>query len=106
MGRGGYRPGAGRPRGTKKKGEEKEPIDNKNKQQNQEEGKFDPLTYALKVINDPDADPELRARLAIAALPFFHSKVQEGKKSKKEESNEKAKTAGSGRFKVSMPPRR
>jgi len=66
--------------------------------------KKDPLTYMLDVINDDMADADLRARMAIAAAPYLHVKPGETPKGKKDEKNDKAKAAGSGRFAPSAPP--
>lgn len=115
MPRGGYRPGAGRPRGAKNKKPAKNNNKNKIETENNTEtensievsGEIEkqaehygitPLEYMLQVINDPKADVDLKARLAIAAAPFVHRKKQEFKMGKKDEQSEKAKKAGSGRF--------
>jgi phage terminase small subunit len=66
--------------------------------------KKDPLTYMIDVINDDMADAEIRARMAIAAAPYLHAKPGETHKGKKDEKNDKAKAAGSGRFAPSAPP--
>ena len=63
---------------------------------------LDSLAYAMKIINDPTADPDLRSRLAIAALPYQHARVDGvGKKQAKEDA---AKSAGGGRFAQGKPP--
>lgn len=64
---------------------------------------LDPLTYMLKVMNDPNEDKEMRARMAIAAAPFVHARKGEGK-GKKDEQEERAKKAGSGKFAPGKSP--
>ena len=64
---------------------------------------IDPLTYMLNIMRDPKADPEIRARMAIAAAPFVHQRVGE-KKGKKDEKADRAKQAGAGKFAPSAPP--
>lgn len=84
MPRGGYRPGAGRP----KKGSpprarpavvakaKPEPIvDDPNRDETLEEARRLPLAYMLDVMNDPRTDAVRRDRMAIAAAPFMHSKI-------------------------------
>ncbi|MFH2018842.1 MAG: hypothetical protein ABII98_02515, partial [bacterium] len=39
---------------------------------------LDPLTYMLKIMNDPNEDKEARARMAIAAAPYCHPRKGEG----------------------------
>ena len=66
--------------------------------------KLDPLTYMLKVMNDPDEEKEMRARMAIASAPFVHARMGDGK-GKKQERADKAGKAGKGRFKPTAPPK-
>jgi hypothetical protein len=106
MARGGYRPGAGRKKGSKTKAG----VDKRNSdgippgvKDAAKAENLDPLTYMLKVMNDPTADSERRDRLAIAAAPFVHARKGEGK-GKKDEREEKARAAGSGRFGTGTPP--
>jgi phage terminase small subunit len=61
-----------------------------------------PLEYMLAVMNDPEAHPEMRARMAVAAAPYVHAKI--GEQGKKEQKNEAAKKLAS-RFGASAPPR-
>lgn len=151
MGRGGYRPGAGRKPGSKKGAEiseetqqirdmlalktkakaklfndllgkiksggkvtisEKKLMDvlavelaaevNGDKQPENPD-KLEPLDYMLSVMNDPMADKDRRDRMAIAAAPFVHPRIAEGK-GKKQEKDEKAKNAGAGKFAPGRPP--
>jgi len=60
---GGYRPGAGRPKGAGAVtvGREAHAADN-------------PLAYLLAVMRDEAAEPSRRDRAAIAVLPYMHAK--------------------------------
>ncbi len=62
-----------------------------------------PLELILKGMNDPNESKETRYRLAIAAAPFVHPRKGEGL-GKKDEKNERAARAGSGKFRSSAPP--
>jgi hypothetical protein len=64
---------------------------------------LDPLAYMLKVMNDPNEDKELRARMAQAAAPYIHPRKGEGQ-GKKDDKADKAKAAGAGKFAPSKPP--
>ena len=69
MARGGYRPGAGRPKGSptiRLTAEAQEAPD--------------PLTYLRSVMADPNADPARRDRAAIALLPYLHPRAEAGGK--------------------------
>jgi putative hemolysin len=62
------------------------------------DGKIEtPLEFMLRIMNDPNEPEEFRARMATSAAPFCHVRKGEGA-GKKEEKNERAKTAGAGRF--------
>ena len=65
--------------------------------------RLEPLDYMLAVMNDQTADKERRDRMAIAAAPFRHARIAEGK-GKKQEKDDKAKTAGAGKFAPGRPP--
>lgn len=88
MASGGYRPGAGRPKGSVQgrhgKGETIPRL------------RLKPLEYMLKVMNNPKADPARRDRMAIAAAPFVHARGIDEDKGKKEQRQEEAKTAQAG----------
>lgn len=107
MASGGYRPGAGRPKGAKNKktvereaGEPKVPADIA---QEAAENNLDPLTYMLRVMNDKKAKKDRRDRMAIAAAPFVHARATEAK-GKKQDREDKAKDAAAGRFASGSPP--
>lgn len=149
MARGGYRPGAGRKKGSAKKqpvkeaalpfvskaeefavfykgmlekaSQGKKPTEAERQQMSklaaeltktyeaggENEGKpieeLLPLDFMLKIMNDPKENKELRARMAVAAAPFVHPRIAEGK-GKKTEKEEKAKQAGGGKFAPGRPP--
>jgi hypothetical protein len=116
MARGGYRPGAGRPKGAKGGSKtKKQPIktpqdavlnDPKTPEDVKEEvksGKKDPLEYMLDVMNDASAEVERRDKMAFWALPFCYAKPAE--KGKKDDKSERAKVAGAGKFAPSAPPK-
>ena len=64
--RGGYRAGAGRPRGSKTARLPAPAIT--------EAGDLSPLDFLLAVMNDPAEPTEVRLRAAGMALPFVHAK--------------------------------
>ena len=60
-------------------------------------GTMKPLDYLLMVINDPNADPDRKDRLAIAAAPYCHPRLTEPVKiGKKDRQEEAAGKAGAG----------
>lgn len=65
MAKGGYRPNAGRPKGSKTV---------KSAGQTAAALRQQPLEYLLGVMNDPSASVELRLRAAGIAAPFMHAK--------------------------------
>lgn len=100
MARGGYRPGAGRPKGS---------VSTKTKTTPSKKSVVSvtcktPLDYMLAVMNDPFVDETRRDRMAIAAAPFVHPK--KGDAGKKEGAAERAQAAGSGKFAASSAPPR
>jgi len=129
MASGGYRIGAGRPRGSKdstprvmaKKGKsrkkltlEEKKVMNKlsaamegratGKAPTATDGKRDPLTYLLDTMNDDSLEPDVRFRAAVAAAPFVHPRAGEGK-GKKEDKADRARAAGAGKFQAGAPPK-
>lgn len=92
MARGGYRAGAGRPRGTpnaKLSKTEEKVIKKSAKLENKT-----PLDYMLAVMNDATADDDRRDKMAIAAAPYVHQRAADQKLGKKEQQLEEAKTVG------------
>ena len=100
MAKGGYRPGAGRPKGAKTKHNKAETVTDINAAAASEN--LTPLEYMLRIMRNPKEDADRRARMAIAAAPFCHARKGEG--SGKEDKANRAKTAGAGRFAASKPP--
>src|SRR5262245_504773 len=83
MARGGYRPGAGRPRLRPSE----KAVEAASKCERT------PLEYMLAVMNDADVDITRRDRMAIAAAPYCHGRVADkrlGKKDLAEAAAEKA----------------
>lgn len=64
---------------------------------------LDPLTYGLRVMNDPNESKDRRDRMAIALLPYTTARVGE-KQGKKDEKADRAAKAGQGRFAAGKPP--
>jgi hypothetical protein len=77
MARGGYRPGAGRPKGSS--------IPPK-------PAGLSALAWLLSVVNDPTADPARKDRCAIAALSFQRRDMP----GKRETAEQESKTAAAG----------
>lgn len=98
MAKGGYRPGAGRPKGSKTK-TKKKVMDIEAAAASEH---LTPLEYMLKIMRDPKEDPDRRARLAIAAAPFCHFRKGEG--TGRTDKADRAKVAGGGRFAAGKPP--
>ena len=65
--------------------------------------KLDPLAYMLAVMNDESEDPDMRARMAIAAAPYIHSRAGESA-GKKNDRADRAKKAGAGKFAQGRAP--
>ena len=99
MARGGYRAGAGRPKGSVAK-VQKEALE-------AAVSKMSPLEYMLSVMQDNAVDDARRDRMAIAAAPFVHVRACDmPKNGKKEQAQEKAEETAQGRFAPSRPPLR
>lgn len=94
MARGGYRPGAGRPKGAKTI---------KDLPLAKVTVGMSPLEYMLSVMNDSEADSSRRDRMAQAAAPFVHARAGEG--TKRDDTKDKAKRAAQGRFAPKAPPK-
>lgn len=82
MPRGGARPGAGRPKGSKTNGatltkntpSRLERI----KQRAKDDGKILPLDWFMGVLNDPDATDDERTEAAKAGAPYVHARAEPG----------------------------
>lgn len=103
MARGGYRPGAGRPK--KSGGASKAGVIAEAKREARKSG-VTPLEYMLAVMNDAEGDPDRRDKMAIAAAPYVHVKADTaavGKKAQRQANAEKA--AAGGRFAAPSAPK-
>jgi len=96
MARGGFRPGAGRPR-TKPasllKDKAKNPAADGVARTVKSKTKMTPLEYMLAVMRDEAADEVRRDRMAIAAAAYVHERAADRKLGKKEQKLEAAKQA-------------
>lgn len=93
MARGGYRPGAGRPK--KEAGETERAV----REAASRVGGDDvtPLEFLLSVVNDAGADFADRMRAAVAAAPYVHARAEVtagGKKEQKQAEAERVATGG------------
>lgn len=105
MPRGGFRPGAGRPKkGTGPAGKIAGlPADILAEAISAGQS---PLEYMLAVMRNPEADQARRDRMAMAAAPFCHARadaVAEGKKEKRQANAEAA--AADGKFAAPVGPK-
>jgi phage terminase small subunit len=92
---GGARPGAGRPRKLKLA----EPVAEAGKAASET-----PLAFMLRVMNDPEADSALRARMAISAAVYVHPRAEAP--GRKEDAQAAAGRVGKGRLETpATPPR-
>jgi len=123
MARGGFRPGAGRPKGslaaaTKQPRRAKKPSGDKpddkpaipaDLKERYEQAladlakHVDPLDFLLAVMRDDFTDKDTRIKAAALALPFVHTKP--GEAGKKESKQQAAASAATGKFAVPMAPR-
>src|SRR3954464_1043848 len=87
--RGGERPGAGRPKRSMQPRRDRMMTALAS-------GRLSPLDYMPAVMNDPDADPARRDRMAVAAAPYVHVRAADVKPSKREEAEQAALTAEHG----------
>ena len=92
MARGGYRPGAGRPKGLRAPSEVKTVPADVRAAANR--ARLTPLDYMLTVLSDDGADDARRDRMAIAAAPYCHPRRDAEASGKKEQAATDAKSAG------------
>lgn len=92
MARGGYRAGAGRPRGASNAKLSKKDV--KVIKKSAKLSEMTPLEYMLAVMNSEDVDDDRRDKMAIAAAPYVHEKATDKKLGKKEQKLEEAKSIG------------
>ena len=100
MAKGGYRIGAGRPKGSKSKNKKKADINIETAAALED---MTPLDYMLKIMRDPNQDDNRRDKMAGLAAPFVHARKGEGA-GKKETQAERALKAGKGRFGAGRAP--
>jgi hypothetical protein len=93
MARGGYRAGAGRPKGSKTVRASAISAD---LQRAAKKSGMTPLEYMLSVMNNPKVDQSRRDRMAVAAAPFCHPRVADNRFGKKDAAAEAAETEGEG----------
>lgn len=91
MARGGFRAGAGRPRGASTVKISKKDAECIKKEAKASE--MTPLQYMLFVMNAPEVDVNRRDKMAIAAAPYVHERAIDKKLGKKEQRLESAKRA-------------
>src|SRR3954464_2963194 len=87
--RGGERPGAGRPKRSMQPRRDRMMTALAS-------GRMSPLDYMLAVMNDPDADPARRDRMAIAAAPYVQVRSADATPGKKGAAEQAALTAERG----------
>ena len=97
--KGGYRVGAGRPKGSRNKTRIETSADIQSAAAYKN---MTPLEYMLKVMRDPREDADRRLRCAIAAAPYCHAR--KGESNGKADKASRAKIAGGGRFAPLKPP--
>lgn len=105
MASGGFRAGAGRPKGAKAPKAKPISVPKDVKTAARKSG-MTPLDYMLTVMNDEGAESERRDRMAIAAAPFVHEKPSDKTLGKKEmQQLEAERVVSSGRFATPPPPK-
>jgi phage terminase small subunit len=92
MSRGGYRPGSGRPKGSKMASPTRQSLIGVACAAHN--SGLTPLEYMLEVMNSVEADQNRRDRMAIAAAPFCHPRVADNRFGKKDAAAKAAETAG------------
>lgn len=98
MPRGGFRPGAGRPKEGGKAPAKKRPV------AESAAASDDPVAFLVRLMNDVSEDVRVRADAAKALLPYKHAKKGEG--GKKDARDDAAKkVAGGGKFAPAQGPR-
>jgi len=93
MARGGYRPGAGRPKGSGRKILPPAKLSAADVKDIVAAAGESPLAYMLRVMNNPEVDPSRRDRIAVAAAPFVHPRIEKATPSAKAEVEAKADDA-------------
>jgi hypothetical protein len=105
MASGGFRAGAGRPKGAKAPKAKPINVAPDIKKAARKSG-MSPLDYMLTVMNDDQSDNDRRDRMAIAAAPYVHEKPSDKTLGKKElQQLEAEKVVSTGRFATPPPPK-
>lgn len=105
MASGGFRPGAGRPKGAKAPKAKVIKVAPDIKKAARKSG-MTPLDYMLTVMNDNEAESDRRDRMAIAAAPYVHEKPGDKALGKKEQAQADAeRVVSSGKFATPPPPK-
>lgn len=105
MASGGFRAGAGRPKGAKSPKAKPIKVAQDIKKAARESG-MTPLDYMLTVMNDGEADNDRRDRMAVAAAPFCHARAESAAGGKKEQQQAEAeRLAGASPFATPEPPK-
>jgi len=116
MARGGFRPGAGRKRKTEKNSESKivvqpapdgQLIVDDSREGNEPPKRYcgtDAKAFLEDLLTDEYVDVKTKIQISNILLPYQHPRKGEGA-GKKELSEERAKSAGRGRFAPSAPPK-
>lgn len=95
MPRGGYRPGAGRPKGSSKSAKREATVEAAARG-------VTPLDYMLSVVADEEAPADRRDKMAIAAAPYVHPKAEAkgggGKKAARAEEAGKIASGDAGEW--------
>lgn len=120
MARGGYRPGAGRPKGATaaKTAAKKTPAKKRATKaakpaadvpqdvaDDAAASGMTPLEFMLQIMRDDDREPADRMRMAVAAAPFVHPRAGETKPGKKDQQQDAAsKVAAKSKFAPAAPP--
>jgi len=106
MASGGFRAGAGRPKGAKAPKAKPIKVATDIKKAARKSG-MSPLDYMLTVMRDEEADKERRDRMAIAAAPFVHEKPSDKVLGKKEQAQlEAQRVVSGGKFATPAAPRK
>ena len=101
---GGFRPGAGRPKGSKSPKAKPVKVAPDIKKAARQSG-MTPLDYMLTVMNDDKSDGDRRDRMAIAAAPYVHARASDTVGGKKEQQQEAAeRVSADGKFATPPPP--
>jgi hypothetical protein len=93
MAKGGVRPGAGRPKGSKGKQAPDETGFSRDIVRASVNADMTPLQYMLNVMRNPEADQTRRDRMAQAAAPFVHARMADNRFGKKDAQAEAATAA-------------